>query len=1249
MANLLSTTVNGSLLLGSSNTAITSTDATGYVRFIGSGGNYLAVGSYNNNGWGYIESVGNSNGLYLYTVNGGRFAFDNGDVTPYTDAENSLGTPSYRWAQVYTSGWFRNYGAQGMYNQDYGTHFYSNSGNAWVVTGSGGTIELQFRSNHQSTLRGYVYADTSNNIGFLNSAGNWSLQTTDSQNAILHGNRLNIERAEGQVTFKDADNTWTGYVGFNGNTGVLSFPGRNVTITSGYNGTIELNTGTDGYNDGVISVPYGRLHVDRGYISAPIYYDANDGAYYTNPASSSRMRNLYVGDAGSDWVDTGGWGTQFHVSNGPHSIFKVFARNEGIETGMFSHVGGQSKAGSFSNHDFAIVRNWDTKMTFYSGYTYANGYLQAADSFRAPIFYDSADNSYYGDFAGYSRMSEIGVTNHYTYNYHEVISSRANSTFGHVALFRATQSATSDYIPFSFESSYGNHSWGQVARFHIGTDSGGDRPSIQFSTGHSNTRWNIGYCYNDDNFRITQNMGYRPDMSGVYDNWGTERFIINTSGNVGIGTTSPEGKLHVASSSSGGIGGQIVIDNPASSALGNTAEISFLTDTGASGTGTRNARILAVNENAGNGAANMQFHTWNGAASAERMRITSAGNVGIGTTSPAYRLDVEDSVRFRAGIKITENTSSLYSLDGALSYYSTTNGVYLNGAGTSGWLRLNASGAENDQNSINIYGASAGAYMNFRTRNVTAMTINSSGNVVASVDMRAPIFYDSQDTGYYVDPNSTSRMYQINYDYLYYAPDTNYGFLGTNVYADTINSGYNSDALELVYHRGTEVRVGRDGGNKDIRAGRFVNGVDTTYYIDLDNTAASMYAAGYIKAKSTYRYNSTAGLPGQDYPVKTASGVLATFSASGGSYPYIIIKTRIPQDWYQMGGFTIDLFGRYNDTNAKTTITLGGYWNPESNSGFLGFEYTTTNPNVRPDITVMRDITDGMTCFVISGMTWNHPQVVARDLFLGYQTTDIEGGLDWSIFGADDLGGYTNNDPVICRNAIPADQWYGNTYIHYDGRHYGTIFYDSSDTNYYCDPNGTSRLNKINDDGGDTYGYKYFFSNKGSTTYLGSSDNPSLQAFCNDQGPAFMSFHRSGYYAVNFGLDPDNVIRLGGWSASANRMQLDMSGNVTFAGDVTAYSDARIKTNVQTIENALDKTLKLRGVTYNRTDSEDTSTKVGVIAQEILEVIPEVVNQDASGMYNVSYGNLTAVLIEAIKEQQKQIDELKEIINGLTK
>ena len=87
------------------------------------------------------------------------------------------------------------------------------------------------------------------------------------------------------------------------------------------------------------------------------------------------------------------------------------------------------------------------------------------------------------------------------------------------------------------------------------------------------------------------------------------------------------------------------------------------------------------------------------------------------------------------------------------------------------------------------------------------------------------------------------------------------------------------------------------------------------------------------------------------------------------------------------------------------------------------------------------------------------------------------------------------------------------------------------------------------------------------------------------------------------------------------------------------------KVSEQVIENALSKVLKLRGVTYNRTDSTDTTQKVGVIAQEIQQVIPQVVQEQTNGMLGVSYGNIVGVLIEAIKEQQTQIDELKKLVN----
>jgi hypothetical protein len=80
---------------------------------------------------------------------------------------------------------------------------------------------------------------------------------------------------------------------------------------------------------------------------------------------------------------------------------------------------------------------------------------------------------------------------------------------------------------------------------------------------------------------------------------------------------------------------------------------------------------------------------------------------------------------------------------------------------------------------------------------------------------------------------------------------------------------------------------------------------------------------------------------------------------------------------------------------------------------------------------------------------------------------------------------------------------------------------------------------------------------------------------------------------------------------------------------------------IKTIDNALEKTTKLRGVSYTRNDIEDKSTKIGVIAQEVLKVLPEVVSKDDEGKYSVSYGNIVGVLIEAIKELEARVKELE--------
>ena len=113
-----------------------------------------------------------------------------------------------------------------------------------------------------------------------------------------------------------------------------------------------------------------------------------------------------------------------------------------------------------------------------------------------------------------------------------------------------------------------------------------------------------------------------------------------------------------------------------------------------------------------------------------------------------------------------------------------------------------------------------------------------------------------------------------------------------------------------------------------------------------------------------------------------------------------------------------------------------------------------------------------------------------------------------------------------------------------------------------------------------------------------------------------------------------------GTASASKALVVDGSKNISSIGtlsasEVTATSDERLKSDIKTIDNALDKVMNMRGVSFTK----QAERGIGVIAQEVEKIIPEVVTD---GEYkSVAYGNMVGVLIEAIKEQQKQIDELK--------
>jgi hypothetical protein len=170
----------------------------------------------------------------------------------------------------------------------------------------------------------------------------------------------------------------------------------------------------------------------------------------------------------------------------------------------------------------------------------------------------------------------------------------------------------------------------------------------------------------------------------------------------------------------------------------------------------------------------------------------------------------------------------------------------------------------------------------------------------------------------------------------------------------------------------------------------------------------------------------------------------------------------------------------------------------------------------------------------------------------------------------------------------------------------------------------------------------YFRSNRNT-----SSDSPPLQAYSNDGGGAIMSFHRGSYYAVNMGLDSDNVFRIGGWSAATNRLQMDMSGNLTMAGNVTAYSDERLKKDWSPIyDGFVDRLASILAGTYTRIDSNER--QAGVSAQAMREILPEVVSADNEGTLALAYGNAAMVsAVELAKEMIQLKRELAELKSRL--
>jgi hypothetical protein len=1118
----------------------------------------------NNNDSYYLNAPSDS---YMYRVYGAAdtrspIFYDLNNTGYYVNPDDLSRLNRVDPNEVYNYGWFRNhYNNYGLYNQANGTHFYSNGGAAWAITGSGGNVELQFRSNHESTMRGYVYANTGGSIGFLDYNGNWRIRG-DGANVELYGGTY-IDTGYAYIIYDRNDTAY--YVDPRSTSRMSGLRLDGVdNNASGDDGILWINKPNN--NDWAIivggSLEYGldlRMAASHTYairtqanggeyarwgsdyiyhsssIRAPIFYDTNDTAYYVDPNSWSRLSHANIASAPSGrTLSLGGDQTDRVYDDGnrsslvinapyyPHIYINAVSNANNTVHGPVLSMTGVLSGGGYRRWGMGIANTdpdcfswgyYDNQSNPHYGvggsfgYTGTNskmwlntgGHLWSTGSMRAPIWYDSDNTGYYLDATASQSLRTAGD-------------------------WRSDSGAwTGD---FSGKIQYhSNHWYIQAYDYVIHRNSGGSNVFMTASNGDIYTalwsdwltnqwRSSIFYDYNDSAYYCDPN--------------GTSRFLNLTTVNTISGNISTADKVN---SSSG-------------------------------------------YPHAGTGM--FPFYNWGG---------TNGG--GSEPNAGSYTIGI--SVGSHPG-------DQAYGFQIARNMWNT--GLWTRGydSGWGSWVRLL------DSSNYTSYGD--GRYLRENVW-INDKYFGTDGLIYCN-QSRPYIMYDRNDSGYYCDPNSTSRLDWVNANGL----RTYSNLYIDNDYGRTIVGVYTSTRLQGVFAMGDSYKLPADGSNggslygiawSHPNAGGVAANLNTHGMLVMENGGFLAAVSGSIRARDDMRAPIFYDSNDTGYYLNPNGGsYLNSLTLAGGAYFR-------PQNWIQLdstyGMYWPNHYGAHLHANDLSTYTQLAIRGSKNSYGGMYDQYSGVNG-------MMYDSSGNGGIYRESDGRWYIYHHLARNcLGVGTSTTDASWGLRCV------KGGY------------------------FDGRVDASIYYDANDTTYYLDPNGTSNLSTT------VTGVMYFRANRNT-----SSDSPPLQAYSNDGGGAIMSFHRGGQYAINFGLDSDNVIRFGGWSASANRLQMDMSGNLTMAGNVTAYSDERLKKDWALLpDDYVERLAEIKSGTYTRIDSEER--QVGVSAQDFQLLLTEAVSEDNSGMLSVSYGNAALAssveLAKRIVKQQAEIDELKALVAQL--
>lgn len=1090
------------------------------------------------------------------------------------------------------------------------------TGKLTAGSADGDSIEVR-NDTANSSASGYITFKNKNSVGVYRPAARISGVNVDN---AYDGDFL-IETYSGGVAYKGLRVDENSDVFFYDTSGNTKFQWDSVNIRALINGYVVLTAAN--YNSYAPTLTGGgasgtwNINITGSAGSVPATSVTN--LYSPNGASvvaadsampaigQSLISTLALGPGGNDghiigmsWANTTSvYGAQLWLDTDPTNRMSLRSRSSG-----------------------GVWNSWADVITSWSDDQVKTGYFQSNSSLRAPIFYDSNDTGYYVDPSGSSYLYSLilsGATYFRPSNWIQLDGSYGlywpNNYGAHI---HANDLST--YTQIALRG--GKNSYGGIFDQYSGVngimyDNGGSGGVYREANGRwywyytvGNDCMGIGTSNTSSTYSLYLTKGVyaqsRIDAPIFYDSNDTAYYIdANSTSSVvairgyrySVGNTDP----YDATNNSPWYGlGMSDVSGP----FGGTA----VQLGGYYGVRIRTANGNMQFESPSYGGAGWLYWTYATAVSNE-LRAT----IYYDYSDTAFYCDPNNTSNFNVRLSIQgySGYSPSYSYGLQLGANAGITPWNFNPAGSSEYRNLTFFATGWDGSSVvtrNVLTiGNYGGFVGIRNDSPN-YELDISGTGYASSSLRAPIFYDSNDTGYYVDPNSTSNLTTVavqNYFSVTTGRATSdYGYAANFVNSQNGASNYTPFNFESTYGNHSWGQVARfriANGGQDRPSIQFsVAGTDNRWNV------------GYCYSDDNFRITQNMGMR-NDGTSDSWGTQRFLIDTSGNVYMYASARSPIFYD--------SDDTSYYVDPNSTTQLhyVLANNWfRAQGDTGlyFQSYGYglwaSTAGGNPYGNVTT----------YGVGRNSWTGYGLGSRITLM----TDTNNGGTTTGLHDSNVGWYWR---YVYDSYFSVDRGYST----FANSARAPIFYDSDDTGFYINPNGVSNVSSI------CTGAWYFRSNYNTA----SSSSPPLQAYSDNGSGAVMAFHRSGYYAVNFGLDSDNVIRIGGWSASANRLQMDMSGNLTMAGNVTAYSDERMKKDWADLpSDFVERLARVKSGTYTRIDGD--MRQVGVGAQSLQPLMEEAVYENADGTLSVAYGN--AALASSV-ELAKYVTALEQRISQL--